>query len=220
MDMMSRIIAFIGTQSIGFLLGVAASFVASMFYARWTTRVRRTMYGSLAGVWIEANNLLEDRPFAVCEFFFSPSDGELKFLGDSYDNKASVYYKWWSIVLWIDDTNRTVSYIYETQRVGETKKDEGFGCIHLSLDRANQKWEVRSGYFLDLQEAKPRFSRMLRFEAVACALKRDLSGTNSSDRRLLIQELIKLRDSANLRNLFGWSRDELSSDTHGKPANT
>lgn len=204
METLNTALTFVASQFIGFLLGIAASFLASIIYALWTTRSRRKVYGSLAGVWVEANDLLEDRPFAICEFFFSPSDGDLKFEGDSYDNNANEHYKWWSIVLHIDDRERRLSYIYETQRVGETKINAGFGCIFLHFDQATQKWFAQRGYFLDLDEAKPRFSRMLRFDVVAASLKRDLKEGSKVDRQMLVRELIKQKNTATLKKLFGW----------------
>lgn len=204
MEIINDLATWLVNQVVGILLGILASFLASLLYARWRTRARRKLYGSLAGVWVEANDLLEDRPFAICEFFFSPSDGKLRFQGDSYDNKSVEYYKWWSIVLHLDDRERRLSYIYETQRLGETAKDEGFGCVFLQFDESSQTWAAQRGYFLDLDEAVPRFSRMLRFEAVAESLKRDLNPNSRSDRQQLVRELIRRKETAGLKKLFGW----------------
>jgi len=188
----------------GFVAGILSSVIASYVYAWWQTRARRHKYKSLEGVWIEANSLLEDRPFAICQFFFAPSDGGLRFEGYSYDNNANPYYKWWSIVLHIDDDLRRLSYIYETHPVVENlKKDEGFGCIFLNFDTAKATWNIENGYFMDLGEAKPRFSRMQRFEDVAKLFKRDLNSAEEADRRLIIQELLYRKDTNEIIELFG-----------------
>ena len=220
MDALDNFLTFLATQPVGFLLGFASSFLASIAYGWWTTRNRRKVFGSLSGVWIEANDLLEDRPFAVCEFFFSPSTGKLTFEGHSYDNTGHEYYKWWSIVLHIDDEERRLSYIYETELVRETTRNSGFGCIFLHFDPVTGLWFAQRGYFLDLDEAKPRFSRMLRFEFVAASLKRDLKGGSKVDRQILVRELIKQKETAALRQLFGWpSRNKQLSDSAGAEQN-
>jgi hypothetical protein len=191
-------------QLAGFLFGIAASFIASIVYQNWYGRRHYKEYASLVGVWIEANDVLTDRPFAVCEFFFSPSDGKLKFTGDSYDNSAQVHYDWSSVVLYIDDRERRISYIYETKKAGKTEWDEGFGCYKLSFDDTKKRWGIARGYFQDLEEANPRHCRMRRFEDVCKVLKLQLSPSSDSDRKMLIKKLLQLKSDTQLRTFFGW----------------
>jgi len=98
-------------------------------------------YTSLVGVWVEANDALDDRPFSVCDFVLA-SNGELRFEGYSYNNKGNEYYKWWALSMHIDDLRHRLSYIYGTEKVDETTKDEGFGCITLGWDGAEKVWNV------------------------------------------------------------------------------
>jgi hypothetical protein len=151
---------------------------------------------------------LTDRPFSICNFYFSGSDGKLKLIGDSFDNQANVFYRWWSVILHIDDRERRMSYVYETQRVGDTKKDEGFGCYNLNYNTGKRRWEIARGYFQDLDEAKPRFCKMIRFDEVASYLKLQLDQNSEQDQRLLIRDLLRLKDDPHIRTLFGWKKQE------------
>ncbi|MEP7355131.1 MAG: hypothetical protein ABI824_18025 [Acidobacteriota bacterium] len=194
---MLNAVEFLGSQLLGFGLGVIASVIASFLYDRWRRRRARQDYGSLEGVWVEANGLLQDRPFSVCEFYFG-GDGDLKFRGFSYDNDAREFYEWWSIVLHIDDRQRRMSYIYETRRVGQTTKDEGFGCNFLRLGD-DGRWSIFGGYFLDLGEARPRHITMRRFEDVTKFLKMQLDPNLKEDRRLLVGELLQRQEDDSVR---------------------
>jgi hypothetical protein len=204
MEFIVNVVAFAINQGLGFVVGGLSSFLASVWFARWSSRRNYKQYGTLIGTWIEANDLLADRPFSICSFYFCPSDGNLKFEGHSFDNNADMFYRWWSIVLHIDDRERRMSYIYETQRVGDTKKDEGFGCNTLSFNKKLNRWDVIRGYFLDLDEARPRYCRMLRFEDVASYLRRQLDPNDEKDQRFVVKELLRLKDDPGIRALFGW----------------
>jgi len=190
-------------QLAGFLFGIVASFVASVMYQKWYGRRHYKQYASLVGVWIEANDVLTDRPFAVCEFFFSPSDGKLTFSGDSYNNSAEVYYDWSSVFLYIDDRKRRMSYVYETKKVGKREWDEGFGCYNLRFDDTTKKWEITRGYFQDLEEASPRHCRMRRFEEVCKQLNLQLNPSSNSDRKILIEALLKNKLDIQISRFFG-----------------
>jgi hypothetical protein len=152
--------------------------------------------------------VLEDRPFSICEFYFSNTDGKLQFEGHSYDNDAKEYYQWRSIVLHIDDRLRRMSYIYETHPVGQTKKDEGFGCNFLRFNDSTKRWDILRGYFLDLDEAQPRHAKMIRFEDVLAALKLQLDPNRDDHRRELVKLLIKHKDDPKIDKIFGWQRNK------------
>ena len=215
MEMFSKFVEYGLNQAVGFAVGALASFWASIRFTKWWSKRHYKQYGSLVGTWIEANDLLTDRPFSVCSFFFSDSDGKLKLSGDSFDNQADVFYRWWSVILHIDDRERRMSYVYETQRVGDTKKDEGFGCYTLHLNTTKNRWDIVRGYFQDLNEARPRHCKLIRFEEVAAYLKRQLDPSSDKDQRLVVKELLKYKDDPEIRSLFGWKQQDATGDTHG-----
>jgi len=204
MGVVSKLLEIGLSQLLGFILGALSSFLASIWFTKWWARRSYKQYGSLVGTWIEVNNILQDRPFSVCNFYFSTSDGKLHFNGHSFNNNAEEYYRWWSVVLHIDDRNRRMSYVYETQLVGDTKKDEGFGCYSMRFNETLKRWDIISGYFLDLDEARPRYCRMLRFEDVASFLKRQLDPCSEQDQRFVVNELLKCKDDTMIKSFFGW----------------
>ena len=110
-----EILEYVLNQVVSFVVGALSSWWASIRFERWRARRRYKQYGTLVGTWVEANSLLTDRPFSICSFYFSDSDGKLKLTGDSFDNQARVFYRWWSVILHIDDRERRMSYVYETQ---------------------------------------------------------------------------------------------------------
>jgi hypothetical protein len=182
----------------GFFLNIASSYA----YERWKTRIQRQTYKSLVGIWVESNDILHDRPFAISEFSFAP-DGHLRFGGVSYDNAGHEFYRWNSLLLDIQDDR--LWYIYDTSPIAmEPTKDQGFGCMTLYYDNAHNAWNAHTGYFLDMAEAKPRHTRMLRFDAVAAALKRQLNAYDPRDKQFMINELLSLKDNDSIRSLFGW----------------
>ncbi len=199
----SGVVSFFSSHFIGFVVGVIASLVASLIFQKWRTTKRWKIYHSLQGVWIEANSLLKDRPFSICEFTLLPN-GKLQFKGQSFDNNGNEYYDWWSIVMHVDDRKHRISYIYETQNVNELIKDEGFGCIFLHQKNQNGSWKVKSGYFQDLSEAKARNTRMVRFETVSKIFKRSLRSSSIQDRRIIIKKLLKEINTQTVKTLFGW----------------
>lgn len=192
-------------QGVGFIIGIASSLIASTLLTRRSARHFRKQFGSMVGVWVEANDVLTDRPFSICEFFFSHSDGKLVLKGDSYDNSGNRYYEWWSVFIHIDRACHRMSYVYETQRVNDTKKDEGFGCYTLSMNSTKNRWDITGGYFQDLAEARPRKCRMIRFEDVASHLKLQLDPGSTQDRQVLVKELMKQKDKQRIVLLFGWN---------------
>lgn len=203
-------------QLVAFFVGALASFLALIRFDRWWSKRRYKEYGTLVGTWIEANTVLTDRPFSICSFFFSDSDGKLKLTGESFDNQANVFYRWWSVILHIDDRTRRMSYIYETQRIGDRKKDDGFGCYTLNYNTTKRRWEIPGGYFQDLDEAKPRFCKMIRFDEVTSYLKREVDPSSEADQRFVISELLNLKDDPGIRTLFGENnRVNQSGDNHG-----
>ncbi|MDN3637375.1 hypothetical protein QWY82_01015 [Simiduia curdlanivorans] len=187
----------------GFIIGLVSSLFATYIYKYWSKYNAWRDYRSLLGTWVESNNLLEDRPFSICQFTVGKG-GILHFEGYSYDNSGHTYYKWWSVALHIDDRSNRISYVYETHKVGEMIKDEGFGCIFLRKFESAADWVIERGYFLDLSEAKAREARMVKFESVAKALKLDLKPSDDSDRKFLIERLLKEKKSPKIQSILGW----------------
>jgi hypothetical protein len=199
------------SHAVGFVFGIVGSFIASILFTRWWEYRRFKKYSSLVGYWVEANDKLVDRPFAISNFFISTSDGKLKYSGDSYNNSAELHYDWWSRVLYIDDELRQISYIYDTKKIKDTNQNEGvsstsegFGWYKLSFDNVKKQWVIDRGYFLDVEEAVPRNCRMRRFEDVCRVFQLSLNPLDHGDRKKLVKLLIEKKDDARLRKFFGW----------------
>ena len=196
--------SLISSQITGFIIGVLSSLFATYFYKFWSKYQSWKKYRSLLGTWVESNNLLEDRPLSICQFTVR-NNGNLHFEGHSYGNDGKPYYKWWSVVLHIDSKSNRISYIYETHKVDEPReKDEGFGCIFLRKNESEKDWLIENGYFLDLSEAKARDARMVKFSTVTKELQLAFDPSNDKDRRKLIQNLLKVKDSPKIRAILGW----------------
>jgi hypothetical protein len=182
-------------------LGLAQNLHANYLWDKRKEVSRNKEIETLVGRWVEVNNLLEDRPVSICHFYFSPEDGKLRFDGTSYNLNGTELYRWWSVVLHIDERYRML-YVYDSERIADSSKTTGFGVVSFSHNIAKRRLDVSTGYFMSSDECRKRHIRMMRFKEVAELFTASLDEHNPDHHRKIVRALILNRDKERIQKAF------------------